>query len=171
MPKTARHTLVWFAEQDRYGLFAENYQDPLLLQGDDPVWFAWLASHTSFSFQGKHGSLSLQKEVRARGSTGYWYAYRRQGKRMVKHYVGQGTRLTMARLEAEAQALGARTQQTGPSSEEHSLSPAPAEPRTAEAPAEVSSVPRERSSRESHALVPHVPLLMSKLHPPVYLPP
>lgn len=63
MPKTAGHTLAWFAEQDRYGLFTQNHQDHLLLQGDDPAWFAWLASHTSFSFQGRHGSLSLQKEV------------------------------------------------------------------------------------------------------------
>src|SRR5215831_17141005 len=95
MPKRATPTLIWSAEQTSYGLFV---QKEALLQAESPAWFAWLATHTSFSFQGQHGSLHLQKETRPRGKEGYWYAYRRQGKHMVKHYVGRSADLSMARL-------------------------------------------------------------------------
>ena len=107
MPKRAMPTLSWSAEQTSYGLFVQN---DALLQAESPAWFAWLATHTSFSFQGQHGSLHLQKETRPRGKEGYWYAYRRQGKRMVKHYVGRSADLSMARLEAVARTLGTRSQ-------------------------------------------------------------
>src|SRR5690242_11661529 len=107
MPKPAMPTLIWSTEQNSYRLFLQN---KALLQGESAAWFAWLATHTSFSFQGQHGSLHLQKEMRPRGKEGYWYAYRRQGKRMVKHYVGRSADLSMARLETVAQTLGTRYQ-------------------------------------------------------------
>ena len=71
MPKPATPKLTWSAEQNSYGLFLQH---ETLLQGNSAAWFEWLATHTSFSFQGKHGSLHLQKETRPRGKEGYWYA-------------------------------------------------------------------------------------------------
>lgn len=119
MPKRATPTLIWSAEQTSYGLFVQN---DALLQAESPAWFAWLATHTSFSFQGQQGSLHLQKETRPRGKEGYWYAYRRQGKHMVKHYVGRSADLSMTRLEAVARTLATRSQtsRVPPASLEHS---------------------------------------------------
>jgi LuxR family maltose regulon positive regulatory protein len=105
MPKAAQHILRWSAEQHTYAIYEQDKGYQALLQGEEEWWFGWLATHTSFSFQGKHGHLNLQKEVRPRGGEGYWYAYRRQGKHTVKKYVGRTTDLVMARLEEIALAL------------------------------------------------------------------
>src|SRR5256885_575854 len=138
MPKLATPTLIWSGGQDSYTLFVRN---EALLQAGSAAWFAWLATHTSFSFQGRYGSLHLQKETRPREKEGYWYAYRRQGKRMVKHYVGRSAALSMARLEAGARMLGTRSQ----------ISTAP--PDSVEL------------SQQQDQCVPSA-LLVSKLHPP-----
>ncbi len=105
MPKAAQHLLRWSAEQQIYILSEQEQADQALLQGEGTWWLEWLATHTSFSFRGKHGHLNLQKEVRPRGGEGYWYAYRRQGKHTVKKYVGRTTDLVMARLEEIALAF------------------------------------------------------------------
>src|SRR5438552_9147255 len=114
MPKAAMHTLTWSSERDMYDLHEQDNRDHPLLQVDDESWFAWLATHTSFSFQGKYGQLNLLKEARPRGEEGYWYAYQRQRKRMLKKYAGRSTDLTIARLEAIAQAFGALMSETLP---------------------------------------------------------
>lgn len=119
MPKPAKYTLIWSIEQDIYTLYAQESRDTPVLQGDDEAWFAWLSTHTSFSFQGRHGHLNLLKEVRLRSGEGYWYAYRRQGKRTVKQYAGRTTDLTMGRLEGIAQALGTFIDGTSPATGEH----------------------------------------------------
>ncbi|MBO0790875.1 MAG: LuxR family transcriptional regulator, partial [Ktedonobacteraceae bacterium] len=105
MPKTAPYLLIWCAKQDTYTLHEEHKNSPALLRGDEPAWFSWLTSHTSFSFQGQYGNLNLQKETRPRGGEGYWYAYRRQGKRLAKKYVGRSAQLTMTCLETTARTL------------------------------------------------------------------
>jgi hypothetical protein len=105
MPKPARYTLIWSVEQRLYTLFEEGHRDMPLLQGNEEPWYAWLATLRAFAFQGRHGHLNLLKERRARGSEGHLYAYRRQGKRTVKQYVGRSAELSPARLEAAAQAL------------------------------------------------------------------
>lgn len=53
----------------------------------------------------REGHLTLLKETRARGEDGYWYAYRRLGKRTVKKYAGRPADLTFARLEWTAREL------------------------------------------------------------------
>lgn len=111
MPKSAVYTLRWSAEQDRYELFTQQNKEDPVLAGDDHAWYGWLASHTSFSFHSKYGFLSFQKEERPRGKDAYWYAYRRQGKRMLKKYAGRSADLSMARLEDVARALNAQTHQ------------------------------------------------------------
>ena len=98
MPKSAVYTIIWSSEQDTYALYTQDSPDDPLLRGDPESWWTWLTSHTSFSFQGKHCHLNLQKERRLRGTEGYWYAYRRQGKHIVKKYAGRTADLSTARL-------------------------------------------------------------------------
>lgn len=83
---------------------------------DSPAWFAWLtaATTTRFSYalfnpaQGYiDGFMTVRKECRQRGHT-YWTAYRRQGPRLHKVYLGAATALTQARLEQIAAQLRAR---------------------------------------------------------------
>jgi LuxR family transcriptional regulator, maltose regulon positive regulatory protein len=139
MPKAAIHTLVWSSERGMYDLYEQANRNHPLLQGGDELWFEWLANHTSFSFQGRYGQLNLLKEARPRGE-GYWYAYRRQGKRVVKKYAGRSTDLTIARLEKIAQALRAPMDETLPGPDEPLSIPSP--------------------------LQSQVPMLASKLHLP-----
>src|SRR5262245_46973389 len=105
MPKAARYLLIWSPAHQRYELYDQDQPSQPLLHGDDAAWLAWLATHRAFAFHGQAGQLTLLKEARQRGRDGYWYAYRRQGGRMVKKYVGPSANLTIARLEATAHAL------------------------------------------------------------------
>ncbi|GHO91133.1 hypothetical protein KSF_011810 [Reticulibacter mediterranei] len=82
------------------------------MREETDTWREWLASHTSFSFRGREGHLTLLKETRARGGDGYWYAYRHLGKRTVKKYVGRPADLTFARLEWTARELLRTPEQT-----------------------------------------------------------
>lgn len=109
MPKASIYLLLWSPEDDHYDLWAQGDQEYLLLQGGTDAWFAWLSEHHAFSFRGRSGSLSLQKERRSRGQEGYWYGYRRQGRQMVKTYLGKSNTLSMVRLEAAASALEKET--------------------------------------------------------------
>ena len=113
MPKPARYTLTWSAERDVYAA-SEEQKDALHLQENDLLWFDWLASRTSFSFQGKHGRLNLLKETRSRKGEGYWYAYVRQGKRRIKQYAGRTPDLTIAHLEKLARTVKSPTDQGHP---------------------------------------------------------
>lgn len=105
MPKAATYVLIWQQEQRCYSLYEQANRETPLLQGGGDAWFAWLDSHTRFSFQGQAGQLNLLKEARQRGGEGYWYAYHRQGKSMRKKYMGRSSELTIARLETIARTL------------------------------------------------------------------
>jgi LuxR family maltose regulon positive regulatory protein len=107
-------TLIWSWEQGIYALYEQGNPDIPLLQGDDEPWFVWLASHTSFSFQGKYGRINLQKERRPRGGEGYWYAFRRRGKHTVKKYAGRSQDLSITHLEDLARLLHAPTSEALP---------------------------------------------------------
>jgi LuxR family transcriptional regulator, maltose regulon positive regulatory protein len=83
---------------------------------DTPAWFAWLDAPTTTRFsyalfnraQGYiDGFMTLRKERRQRGAA-YWSAYRRQGQRLRKVYLGRATALTQARLEEIAIHFRAR---------------------------------------------------------------
>src|SRR5579859_7238978 len=113
MPKPATSTLIWSWEQGVYALYEQGHPEAPLVQEDDEPWLLWLASRTSFSFQGKYGRLNLQKERRSRGGEGYWYAYRRQGKQTVKKYAGRTADLSIAHLEDLAQLLHSSTRKVG----------------------------------------------------------
>lgn len=99
MPKPARHSLIWSVEREVYIACEEQQKNALHVRDNDSAWFDWLASHTSFSFQGRGGHLNLLKETRPHGGEGYWYAYVRQGKGRIKQYAGRTSNLTFAHLE------------------------------------------------------------------------
>jgi LuxR family transcriptional regulator, maltose regulon positive regulatory protein len=111
MPKAAQHILRWSPEHQAYILSEQEKGSYVLLQAEEAWWFGWLATHTSFSFQGQHGHFTIHKEVRPRGGEGYWYAYQRQGKRLAKHYVGRTTDLVLAHLEEIALAFTHQAEQ------------------------------------------------------------
>src|SRR5438128_166499 len=89
MARTTQAALIWLQEEQSYlWRDAQRAESPILHEETD-TWLQWVASHTSFSFQGREGQLTMFKETRPRGGEGYWYAYRRQGKRTVKKYTGR----------------------------------------------------------------------------------
>lgn len=107
MPKLAKNALIWSEEQNGYGFYNEGQrEEPLfLLDETERLEEDWLAGHKAFAFHGKAGQINLLKETRPHSEEGYWYAYRRRGKRMVKKYLGRSSDLTIARLEDTAQIL------------------------------------------------------------------
>ncbi|QBD77948.1 hypothetical protein EPA93_18880 [Ktedonosporobacter rubrisoli] len=107
MPKAAQFALIWSAERNIYEWYKQGsngyYQ---LLSTESGPAAVQLLTETSFSFQGRHGHLTLRQESRSRRS-GYWYAYRNHGQKTHKKYVGRKEDLTLAHLEKTAQALSA----------------------------------------------------------------
>src|SRR5215212_617736 len=74
-----------------------------------PVWTAWLedrATH-SFSFEGPSGIFTARKERRSGSNEEYWSAYRKQGGKLRKVYLGKAEKLTLARLNEAAARLPA----------------------------------------------------------------
>src|SRR4051794_1234016 len=98
MPKTASNILSWDAEKAVYTLSERDNPASNGFFEREEAWFGWLENHKSFAFQGKNGRLTLQKENRPSSQQSYWYAYQRQGKRMVKQYLGSSYDVTVERL-------------------------------------------------------------------------
>ena len=80
---------------------------------DSPQWFAWLDApeNEGFSYALHNhakgyidGFMTVRKERRQRGGV-YWTAYRRQGRRLRKVYLGPSASVTMARLREVAARL------------------------------------------------------------------
>jgi len=69
-------------------------------------WVAWLTDPTtrSFSFQSPSCRYTARKEHRSRGGE-YWIAYRKQGGKLHKTYLGKAEDVTIERLEDVAAAL------------------------------------------------------------------
>src|SRR5579884_1104549 len=105
MPRAARYALIWSMERGVYELYERGNGKEPVLRGEEEEWYEWLAAHASFAFQGQDGRLNLLKEARKSGGQGYWYAYRSQGGRTVKRYVGSTEKLTMKCLEGTARAF------------------------------------------------------------------
>src|SRR5256886_2118059 len=74
MPKPPTHTLIWSAQSKTYALVIPDHPPQEIVPGHQEPWLAWLTTHSSFSFQGQSGHLSVLKQSRPRGA-GYWYAY------------------------------------------------------------------------------------------------
>jgi LuxR family maltose regulon positive regulatory protein len=71
-----------------------------------PSWVAWLTDPAtrSFSFRSPRGRYTARKERRSRGGE-YWVAYRKQGGKLHKKYLGRTGDLTLVRLEDVAAAM------------------------------------------------------------------
>src|SRR5919112_590390 len=74
-----------------------------------PSWIAWLTDPEtrSFSFQSPSCRYTARKEHRSRGGE-YWIAYRKQGGKLHKVYLGKAEDLTLARLEDVAAVMADR---------------------------------------------------------------
>ena len=104
MPRTAEYRLTWRAESGSYELQDNRGERLLSVIVEDSTWSAWLTSAPSFTFSGKYAQLMVRKEPRQRGEA-YWYAYRRNGQKMIKKYLGRASELTLARLEEVSHQL------------------------------------------------------------------
>lgn len=80
---------------------------------DSPQWFAWLEAPENLAFSYAlmnhaegyiDGFMTVRKERRQRGGV-YWSAYRRQGRRLRKIYLGPAASVTQARLREVAARL------------------------------------------------------------------
>jgi LuxR family maltose regulon positive regulatory protein len=98
------------------GYLCDDRVTGLTIKLDSPAWFAWLATPANVCFNYAlvnrtkgyiDGYVTVRKEARQRGS-GYWTAYRRQGKRLRKVYLGPSATVTLARIEAAVARLRAR---------------------------------------------------------------
>src|SRR6266496_1138553 len=70
---------------------------------DSPRWQVWLADATLFYFESPIGTFTASKE--SRKGFMYWYAYRRQGRKLHKAYLGKSEDLTADRLVEVARQL------------------------------------------------------------------
>jgi LuxR family transcriptional regulator, maltose regulon positive regulatory protein len=80
---------------------------------DSAAWFKWLEQDATRSFSYPLfdarcgyiiGFMTVRKEARRRGRW-YWSVYRRQDGRVVKHYLGRSSSVTVARLEQVVSSL------------------------------------------------------------------
>ncbi len=104
MPKAAAYRLIWRPERGVYELWESHSGQALPVPPGSHAWFAWLVTIPSFAFAGQLGRLTVRQERRPRGGT-YWYAYRRDGGRLAKRYLGRTTALVPAHLEEVAAQL------------------------------------------------------------------
>jgi LuxR family transcriptional regulator, maltose regulon positive regulatory protein len=103
MPKSAQNVVNWSWEQEKY-LLIEQEKGTAISVPDRENWLQWLEEHHSFAFRGRNGQINVLKEKRSRGG-GYWYAYQRRERQMLKHYAGRSEQLSMERLEEIASLL------------------------------------------------------------------
>ncbi len=104
MAKPSLHALIWSEDSQQYELRSRGKPEQWFTQGDEPAFVRWLAEHTAFAFIGRAGRLSVRKEGRGSGR-GYWYAYRKQDRRIRKGYLGPSAQVTFALLEEQARSL------------------------------------------------------------------
>lgn len=104
MPKATISSVIWREDRGTYEWCDQDESSPRPLQADEELAISQFLHGSSFAFQGKHGRLTLRKEARTYGE-GYWYAYRNQGHKVRKKYVGRTTNMTIARLEDIAESL------------------------------------------------------------------
>jgi LuxR family transcriptional regulator, maltose regulon positive regulatory protein len=79
------------------------------IEVDSASWAAWLTDPAtrSFSFRSSRATYTVRKERRSRGGE-YWIAYRKQGGKLHKAYLGKAEDVTLARLEDVAAVMADR---------------------------------------------------------------
>ena len=131
-----------------------------------PSWIAWLTDPEtrSFSFKGASATYTARKERRLRGGE-YWTAYRRQGGRLRKAYLGKAEDLTLDRLDNAAALLA--------SSDDIPVDPIPdttaqdtRSPRADAAATVGTTTTSDRAQKRPHPGTSGDPLLLTKLSVP-----
>jgi hypothetical protein len=126
---------------------------------DSPAWTAWLDAPTTARFAypvfdpacgAVVGVMTVRKESRQRGGF-YWSAYRRQGGRVRKVYVGSAIALTRTRLDEVARSFIA--DQTRPAAGATAMQ-TPADDGAVEGPAST-MIPSGRTALEMTRTHPH----------------
>ena len=114
--KTATVTeTIHYGKTGRWREFVLDCAQPHapIIHLDSPQWFAWLEApeNDGFSYALHNhakgyidGFMTVRRERRQRGGL-YWSAYRRQGRRLRKIYLGPSASLTAARLRQVAAHL------------------------------------------------------------------
>ena len=129
--------------------YQQDGQEQVLLV-ETTAWYAWLESASSFAFTSQAGTFTARKE-RAGNQRGgwYWKVYRTRRGKLTSLYLGKSETVTLARLQAVAQALADALVETAPDNDaDEARLPAQAAP----------------PGRRSDALTP---LLSTKLHRPL----
>ncbi|GHO90641.1 hypothetical protein KSF_006890 [Reticulibacter mediterranei] len=168
MARTRLAALIWSQADQQYFWCDEQEHglkdtDTINVREEPEAWLKRLAATTSFSFQGREGHLTLLKEARARGGDGYWYAYRRQGKRTAKKYAGRTADLSAPRLEHMARALKC-------SPEQINQVPSNGDTREAGDGRSWSATDMVAQSQNSISSSIQAPLLIPKFHLPLCIP-
>src|SRR2546421_12159838 len=74
-----------------------------------PAWYSWLEKASLFAFVAESGTFTARKEPKPHGAT-YWRAYRKQGGRLHRAYLGKSEQLTLERLNTIAALLARRAE-------------------------------------------------------------
>jgi LuxR family maltose regulon positive regulatory protein len=99
VPKSAAYKIYWSPERKTYEYSEERGQQTgEVRQVDHQQLQAWLSEVSSFAFAGRAGAYTARKEY-TRQENGYWYAYRRDGKRVQKKYLGKSEAISIEQLE------------------------------------------------------------------------
>src|SRR5215472_5154521 len=129
-------------------VYQQGGQEQVLTVGT-PSWFAWLETASTFSFVSERGLFTARREQSGHKRGGwYWKAYRKQHGKLSSRYLGKSETLTLARLQAVAQALAAPPVEASHDEVTH---PAP---------------PSTSSGVRDALTAPSNPLLATKLHMP-----
>src|SRR6266567_5665971 len=121
-----------------------------VLPVDTAAWFAWLETASTFSFVSEIGNFTARREQAGHKRGGwYWKAYRKLHGKLSSRYLGKSETITLARLQAVAQALADALVETAPDND---------------ADAAVLSVQAVAPGMRSDSLSP---LLATKLHRPL----
>ncbi len=77
--------------------YQQNGQDYTLAVGT-PTWYTWLTTASTFTFTSEYGAFTAHKERSGNRRGGwYWKAYRKQGGKLHRAYLGKSEHLTLER--------------------------------------------------------------------------
>ncbi len=125
--------------------YQQNGQDYTLAVGT-PTWYTWLTTASTFTFTSEYGAFTAHKERSGNRRGGwYWKAYRKQGGKLHRAYLGKSEHLTLERLISVAQTLATSLLSTT-DGRSHSK--------------------QMSHASSSHGILPQEPLLATKLYIP-----
>jgi LuxR family maltose regulon positive regulatory protein len=122
---------------------SEIVSEPIIV--GTPAWYDWLEHHTSFLFTDNNGSFAARKSGSEPG-TQDWEAFRTRAGKLHRLWLGPARMLTLALLQAAAQALSGEHAPAEP------ISPPAEQPDAAQLPAPESAVPTVPTSPSSSLL-------------------